>query len=296
MKILKYICFNIIRILSFFLLYLFIGSLLLSLLLILTAYLTTFSKFFILYFIPIYFILSLYSINYSGYYKLKFFGYDVKLLNNYIYNIIIFLINIVYNYKYINIILFGIVLIFSFNYEKIYFFFIISIISFFVILYYLYNNSYKLKIYLEKYFLYFNLSIIIGVIYLFKNDNIDFNTNWMDNFNYPDFILRVASPRWLFKNSYDFLFPEYKKEIKILNDGLNFNDLYLKDKYFSKFRNTNFNLDFILIKKSIEKNFELYKIFIKNSDLSIINYFKNIYIMDEFNKLNKLSREKINYQ
>jgi len=118
----------------------------------------------------------------------------------------------------------------------------------------------------------------------------------MDNFNYPDFILRVASPRWLFKNSYDFLFPEYKKEIKILNDGLNFNDLYLKDKYFSKFRNTNFNLDFVLIKKSIEKNFDLYKIFIKNSDLSIINYFKNIYIMDEFNKLNKLSREKINYQ
>ena len=177
MKILKYICFNIIRILSFFSLYLFIGSLLLSLLLILTAYLTTFSKFFILYFIPIYFILSLYSINYSGYYKFKFFGYDVKLLNNYIYNIIIFLINIVYNYKYISIILFGIVLIFSFNYEKIYFFFIISIISFFVILYYLYNNSYKLKIYLEKYFLYFNLSIIIGVIYLFKNDNIDFNTN-----------------------------------------------------------------------------------------------------------------------
>jgi hypothetical protein len=261
-----------------------------------SAYLTTFLNFFLKYFIPIYFILSLYSINYSGYYKLKFFGYDVKLWGNYFYNIIIFFKNIVYNYKLINIILFSLLLIFSFNYEKIYFFFIIFFVLFFVTLYYLYNNSYKLKIYLEKYFLYFNFSVIIGIIYILKNDNIDFSFDSLNNENYPDFILRIMSPRWLFKNSYNFLFPEYKDEINFLNEGLKFNDFYLKDKYFSHFRNTNLDLDYILIKKSLDKSLLLYKNFINGSNLDIINYFKNIYIMDNFTYLNKSTRLNIIYQ
>jgi hypothetical protein len=194
-KILKYSSLIIIKISIVFLFILIFGSLLLSLFMAFLAYLTTFLNFFLKYFIPIYFILSLYSINYSGYYKLKFFGYDVKLWGNYFYNVIIFLKNIVYNYKLINIILFSLLLIFSFNYEKIYFFFIIFFVLFFVTLYYLYNNSYKLKIYLEKYFLYFNFSIIISIIYILKNDNIDFSFDSLNNENYSDFILRIMSPR-----------------------------------------------------------------------------------------------------
>lgn len=262
----------------------------------LLGYLTTFLNFFLKYFIPIYFILSLYSINYSGYYKLKFFGYDVKLWSNYFYNIIIFIKNIIYNYKLINIILFSLLLIFSFNYEKIYFFFIIFFVLFFVTLYYLYNNSYKLKIYLERYFLYFDFSIIIGIIYLLKNNDIDFTFDSWNDENYPDFIFRIMSPRWLFKNSYNFLFPEYKDEIDFLNQGLKFNDYYLKDKYFYKFRNTNLNLDYILVKKSLDKSLLVYKNFINGSNLNIINYFKNMYMMDNFNSLSKLKRSNIIYQ
>jgi hypothetical protein len=197
LKLLKYSFLIFIKISVAFFLYLTLGSFLLSFSMAFLTYLTTFLKFFLKYFIPIYFILSLYSINYSGYYKLKFFGYDVKLWSSNFYNIIIFFKNIVYNYKFINIILFSLLLIISFNYEKIYFFFIIFFILFFVILYYLYNNSYKLKIYLEKYFLYFNFSIIISIIYIFKNDNIDFDfsSDSLNNENYPDFIFRIMSPR-----------------------------------------------------------------------------------------------------
>jgi hypothetical protein len=290
-KIFKYISFILLKILFYLFIYLFIGFLLLNLLLAITVYLTGFALFFFKYFIPIYFILSLYTVNYRGYYKLKFFGYNVELWKISFYNIIIFLKNLIYNYKFISLALFSIILIFNANYNEIYFLFIILFVLFFTILFYLYNNSYKFKIYLEKYFLWFNISIIIGIIYLLKINNFDSNIDPISETNYPNLIFKLSSPRWFFKSSFPHLYPEYKREIKFLKDGLDFNRFYLKDKYFLKFKNTNLDFDFMLIKKSIDKNLEFHKNFIKGFDLNIINYFKNIYIMDNFNTLNKLDKK-----
>ena len=78
-KIFKYTSFILLKTLFYLFIYLFLGFLLLNLLLAIMMYLTSFAHFFFKYFIPIYFILSLYSVNYKGYRKLKFFGYNVEL-------------------------------------------------------------------------------------------------------------------------------------------------------------------------------------------------------------------------
>ena len=122
-KIFKYTSFILLKTLFYLFIYLFLGFLLLNLLLAIMLYLTSFAHFFLKYFIPIYFILSLYSVNYKGYRKLKFFGYNVELWQIPFYNITIFFKSLIYNYKFISVILFGIILIFSINYDKIYFLF-----------------------------------------------------------------------------------------------------------------------------------------------------------------------------
>jgi len=290
-KIFKYTSFILLKTLFYLFIYLFLGFLLLNLLLAIMMYLTSFAHFFFKYFIPIYFILSLYSVNYKGYRKLKFFGYNVELWQIPFYNITIFFKSLIYNYKFISVILFGIILIFSINYDKIYFLFIILFVLFFTLLFYLYNNSYRLKIYIEKYFLWFNISLIIGIVYLLKINDFDSNINPINEMNYPNLVFKLSSPRWFFKSSYPHLYPEYKKEIKFLKDGLDFNRFYLKDRYFLKFKNTNLDFDFMLIKKLIDKNFEHHKNFIKGFDLNLIKYFKNIHIIDNFNTLDKLNRK-----
>jgi hypothetical protein len=139
--------------------------------------------------------LSLYSIEYRGYYNLKFFGYDNITLKVYALKLNIFIMNVFYKYKILSIFLFSIFIIFSLFFEKIYFLIIIFFILIIFILLYIYNNINILKLYIEKYHLWCNSTIFLIFIYLLKlNDlNLNYDSNFYESFG--DFIYKISSPR-----------------------------------------------------------------------------------------------------
>src|ERR1700748_2141244 len=120
MKFLYFFFLNLILIILLSYFYLFFGSVIFMYMWNAAAYITVFFPFFIKYFIPIYFLLSLYSINYKGYYYLKFFGFEANLVLIHLNNIFVRLKNLIYNYKFSIIFIFFITLSLSFFYEKIY--------------------------------------------------------------------------------------------------------------------------------------------------------------------------------
>ena len=294
LRLLYYTLFIFLSFFLSFIFYLLFGGLLLTQFVILLKLFVIIIKFFFKYFIPIYMALSLYSIEYRGYYNLKFFGYDNITLKVYALKLNIFIMNVFYKYKILSIFLFSIFIIFSLFFEKIYFLIIIFFILIIFILLYIYNNINILKLYIEKYHLWCNSTIFLIFIYLLKlNDlNLNYDSNFYESFG--DFIYKISSPRWWFKSSYPFLYPEYKKEINYLKKGLRFYNSYLYDAYLKKYENKGLGLSHSKINDIINKNFNQRARFIKKSYLLYSLKFKDLYIFD-YLRNNKSLKKNENY-
>lgn len=246
-------------------------------------------KFIFFYFIPLYFVLSIYSTSYPGYYKLKFFKADSLVWLPYLAKISIYISGYIYNYNYLFLCLFCFIILLSYACNKIYFIIIIFFIFFFEFLYYLYNNIGKFKAFIERNFFSFNISTILITIYSLKFYGL-FNVehNDLDLVNEEDFsslITEVSYPRWLFKSSFLNLFPEYNSEIKHLNKGLSFHDLCLKDEYLKAFKSSNLNYNYVLVKKALDNDIDFYDNLISNYNSLHFSIFKSLYITDKFSYL-----------
>jgi hypothetical protein len=155
-KFIYYIYFFFLSITLLVFIYLFIGVVVITPILGCLVCLIIFFKNFLFYFIFIYFLLSLYTINYKGYYNAKFLGYNGASLKDCIYKLAAFVRKLIYSDKALSVALFIIVTLFSLHFEKIYFIIIIIFVLFFAALLYLYKNFnlYRFKRCLERYCLY----------------------------------------------------------------------------------------------------------------------------------------------
>ena len=295
-KSLAYLLIIIYNILALAIIYLFIYFGILNILIIIFINIIIFSKFIFLYFMPVYFILSLYTIEYKGYYKVTFLWFSKNQLYLFILRLSKFLNGIIYNYKYLSIFLLLNILWLSLYYKKIYFSIIFLFLFAFYFIYYFYNSLNKFKVYLEKYFLLLNCSIIIGLAYILKMQEFNFtakdlnNIDDLNNNSFTGYLAEIGWPRWLYKDAFKgkslyYKMLPYSKKIELitLNKGLRFYNLFLEDRYLSNFKNytnCNLNLDYKILKKIIYNNIKTNTTFIKKAKLGSVIDYRDLYIVD----------------
>lgn len=293
-RIFVYIFFIILKFLFFFFFYYYIIILFFDgpLKFISWLFFKSYISFIIKYFIPIYFILSFYSLKGHGnYYQLKFFGYDLSFLSTFFINIKKKLKSLSYIYTIFIFLFFICIFLFFLTYSKvkIYIFFIIPIFILFIFIYFFYNICLKLKPYIENYFIYFSLSFIIGLFYILNMDNSFYTSNLGDienrEGNYADLVYKISSPRWLFKSAHIHWYPEYKNEINLLRDGLSYYNSYLNDVYLYNRPNLLLNLSYNRLIDSINDNLDYHNKFLDKVNLIEAYRLKNINTLGHFNDI-----------
>lgn len=152
-KFIYYIYFFFLSITLLIFIYLFLGVVVITPILGCIVYLIISFKNLFFYFIFIYFLLSLYTVNYKGYYSVKFLGYSGTSLKCCVYKCVVFMRKLICTKKALSVVLFVIATLFSLNFEKIYFIIIIIFVLFFTAFFYLHTNFnlYWFKRYLERY-------------------------------------------------------------------------------------------------------------------------------------------------
>jgi predicted transcriptional regulator len=245
-----------------------------------------FIKFFITIFIPVYIVLSLYSIRIKGYYHLKFLGYGIKpsnitrIINKILFyltfNIMqyrlycLFLLVSVYIYNcYLNRISFLIILVLSIIY-------ILLINIYYKTSYKSYKtkNSLKFWLYFEKFAIYLNINFFIILYIWLKNENniIDYQViNNLFEENDLNLLWDLSFSKWTFKYLFNETFKEdFKEDLYSLEDLPEDEDANI-DRYFSDY-NKYKNLYFEYVQNpQFDFDFDL------NSKLPLI---KNNYILD----------------